>query len=102
MGPPTSIHTSIVLLDSLEDDREVFSFFKFCDIENLLNISKKLAKFRRFYTGEAKKKKKDTYAKFPQTFLSKKKNNKFVGKQNSTKLIHLTRIFSNFFNKTKL
>jgi hypothetical protein len=70
MGPPTSIHTSIVLLDSLEDDREVFSFFKFCDIENLLNISKKLAKFRRFYTG---KKKKTLMQNFPKHFCQKKK-----------------------------
>ncbi len=81
MGPPTSIHTSIVLLDSLEDDREVFSFFKFCDIENLLNISKKLAKFRRFYIGEAKKKKKKKtlMQNFPKHFCQKKKTTNLLG-----------------------
>jgi hypothetical protein len=77
MGPPTSIHTSIVLLDSLEDDREVFSFFKFCDIENLLNISKKLAKFRRVYTGEAKKK--TLMQNFPKHFCQKKKTTNLLG-----------------------
>jgi hypothetical protein len=83
MGPPTSIHTSIVLLDSLEDDREVFSFFKFCDIENLLNISKKLPKFRIFYTGQPKKKKKKKKRHLckisPNIFVKKKKTTNLLG-----------------------
>lgn len=47
-GPPTHPYCNRVLLDSLQDDREVFSFFQFCDIDNLLNICKKLAKLEDF------------------------------------------------------
>jgi hypothetical protein len=40
-------------LDSLhDDDAEAFSFFQYCNIDNLLNISNKLAKLEDFTLGK--------------------------------------------------
>jgi hypothetical protein len=60
---------NIVLLDSLQDDMEIFSFFQFYDIDNLLNISKKLAKL-----GDFTLEKNRFMQNFPKHFVKKTTN----------------------------